>query len=59
MGKGVKLSKAEMEKLIDLVRRNKCLYKPDSAEYHDQQKITNVWASIAVIMKRDDIDGNK
>ena len=52
-----KSSNREIEKLIELVRRNPFLYDTSKDDHKDKQKVENAWSSIAKTMDKDDATG--
>ena len=51
------VSVEELEKLIEVVRGQPCLYDPRNPQHKDADKLKNVWESISKIMGREDLDG--
>ena len=43
--------KIDIEKLIDLVRHNPCLYDPKNPQYKDAIQTRNIWNSIGKALK--------
>ena len=57
MPKAKKIPNDAIERLIDLVRDNECLYNASVAEYRDLHRTNNVWKSIGDELSFEDYSG--
>ena len=51
------LSYEEVERLAELVRKNRFLYDPSRDDHKDHYKAENAWKSIAELMDKVGLDG--
>ena len=54
----VNFTSPEVEILVALVQQNPCLYDVQDSRHKDQQKIENIWRSIATALNKDGVSGN-
>ena len=54
----VNFTSPEVEILVALVQQNPCLYDVQDSRHKDQQKIENIWGSIAKALNKDGVSGN-
>ena len=50
-----KSSNQEIEKFVELFKRNQFLYDPSEKDHEEQQNVHSAWSSIAKIMDKEDV----